>query len=49
MMKKATLFWLNAGLAIIVLSIYILIEFLNHSADNYLPRKDNGKWKKTSR
>ena len=47
MRKKDTLFWVNAGLAIMVLSICILIEFLNHDADNYLPRKDKGKWRQS--
>ncbi len=47
MKKKDTLFWLNAGLAIIVLLICILIEFLNNTTDNYLPRKDSGKWRQS--
>jgi len=40
-------FWLNAFLAIVVLSICIQIELLNHTADSYLPRKDSGKWRQS--
>ena len=40
-------FWLNAFLAIVVLSICVQIELLNHAADSYLPRKDSGKWRQS--
>ena len=48
MKKKDKSFWLNAVLAIVVFSVCMVIELLNHAAGDYLPHKDSGKWRQSS-